>query len=51
MKKRFLSLVLAGVMALSLVACGGNEETTENTTTENTATEETTERPCIRYGD
>ena len=48
MKKRFLSLVLAGVMALSLVACGGSKETTETTdktetTTESTTTEETTE--------
>ena len=47
MKKRFLSLVLAGAMALSLVACGGNKETTESTTTETTTestetTEETT---------
>ena len=41
MKKRFLSLVLAGVMALSLVACGGSKETTETT---ETTTEVTTGR-------
>ena len=46
MKKKILSLVLASVMALSLVACGGaSAETTEETTetTEATETTETTE--------
>ena len=46
MKKKILSLVLASVMALSLVACGGaSAETTEETTetTEATETTETTD--------
>lgn len=43
MKKRLVSLLLCGVMALSLVACGGGEtESTESTTTESTETTETT---------
>ena len=40
--KKFLALVLALVMSLSLVACGGDDTTTEETT-DDTATEETTE--------
>ena len=40
--KKFLALLMALVMALSLVACGGNDEPAEETTDE-TATEETTE--------
>lgn len=34
MKKRLLSLLLVGVMALSLVACGGSKDNADNTTTE-----------------
>ena len=42
MKKRFLALLLAGTMALSLVACGSTDQTTNDATTEeqNQATEE-----------
>lgn len=40
--KKFLALILALVMSLSLVACGGDDTTTEETT-DDTATEETTE--------
>ena len=40
--KKFFALLMALVMALSLVACGGNDEPAEETTDE-TATEETTE--------
>ena len=40
--KKFFALLMAFVMALSLVACGGNDEPAEETT-EDTATEETTE--------
>ena len=44
MKKRFLALLLAGTMSLSLVACGGgSKETTTETTTTETTTEATTE--------
>ena len=52
MKKRLVSLLLCGVMALSLVACGGGEkastttektEATTETTTETTESETTTE--------
>ena len=46
MKKRFLALLLAGTMALGLVACGGGsseeQTTTDNTTTEQTTTEDQT---------
>lgn len=56
MKKRFLALLLAGTMALGLVACGGGseeqtttdttqEQTTEDTTVEDTTTEDTTNAP------
>ena len=49
MKKKLLSLLLAGVMALSLAACGGDDtaaddtagDTTDDTTTEDTAGGET----------
>ena len=39
--KKLMSLGLAGVMALSLAACGGTADTTESAaeTTESTATE------------
>lgn len=39
MKKRFLALLLAGTMAMSLMACGGSSDTT----TDNTATENETQ--------
>ena len=41
--KKFLALLLALLMALSLVACGGGDDTAteEETTTDDTATEET----------
>ena len=39
--KKFLALILALVMSLSLVACGGGDTATEETT-DDTATEETT---------
>ena len=42
MKKRLVSLLLCGAMALSLVACGGGEKESTETTTEAT-TEQTTE--------
>ena len=43
--KKFLALILALVMSLSLVACGGDDTTTTTTeeTTDDTTTEETTE--------
>ena len=46
--KKFLALILALVMSLSLVACGGSSDDTaatdeDTTSTEDTATEETTE--------
>ena len=40
--KKFFALLMALVMALSLVACGGNDEPAEETT-DDTATEESTE--------
>ena len=43
MKKKILSLVLASVMALSLVACGGASAETTEETTETTEATETTE--------
>lgn len=43
MKKKLLSLLLCGAMALSLVACGGGETESTDTTTENTETTETTD--------
>lgn len=43
MKKKLLSLLLCGAMALSLVACGGGEtESTDSTTTESTETTDAT---------
>jgi ABC-type glycerol-3-phosphate transport system substrate-binding protein len=44
MMKKFLALILALVMSLSLVACGRRDTTTEETT-DDTATEETTAAP------
>lgn len=41
--KKFFALLLALVMTMSLAACGGSEETAEETTGEETATEETTD--------
>ena len=41
--KKFLALILALVMSLSLVACGGDDTTTTEETTDDTTTEETTE--------
>ena len=43
MMKKFLALILALVMSLSLVACGGDDTAAEETTTDDTAAEETTE--------
>ena len=44
--KKFVSLFLALIMALSLVACGGSSDTAEDTAAEDTATEDTaTEEP------
>ena len=43
--KKFLSLILALAMALSLVACGGNDAAEEETPAEDTAVEETVEEP------
>lgn len=51
MKKRLLSLLLCGAMALSLVACGGGEAESTDTTTENTETTETTETTDSTEGD
>lgn len=46
MKKRLLSLVLVGVMTLTmLTACGSKETTTETPVEEETTVEETTEEP------
>ena len=39
--KKFLSLLLALIMVLSLAACGGSDEETTDTTTDDTTTEET----------
>lgn len=44
MKKKLLSLLLCGTMALSLVACGGGNSESTDTTTENTETTETTDQ-------
>ena len=41
--KKFLALLLALMMSLSLVACGGNDAAEEETPAEDTATEESTE--------
>ncbi len=41
MNKKFLAMLLAAAMTLSLAACGGSEST-ESTTTESTSTESTT---------
>ena len=46
--KKFFALLMALVMALSLVACGGNDEPAEETT-DDTATEETTEKAPEDY--
>lgn len=43
MKKRFLSIALAAVMAFSLTACGGNSGTKETTKAADTKTAETKE--------
>ena len=43
--KKYLALVLALVMCLSLAACGGSTSTSGNDTTENTASD-TTETPA-----
>lgn len=41
--KKLIALGLTVAMTMSLVACGGSDETTEQTTTENTETTESTE--------
>lgn len=41
--KKLIALGLTVAMTMSLVACGGSEENTEQTTTENTETTETTD--------
>ena len=38
--KKFFALLLALVMSLSLVACGGGDTANEDTSTDDTATEE-----------
>ena len=46
MKKRLLSLVLVGIMTVTmLTACGSKETTTEAPVEEETTVEETTEEP------
>lgn len=45
MKKRLLAFLLAGVMSLSLVACGGTEEAPAEETTEETTEETSGEVP------
>ena len=42
MKKKFLSLALAGAMALSMVACGGAQDNAPAATTDTGATTDTT---------
>ena len=46
MKKRVIASLLCMAMGLSLVACGGNDTTTETTTTDSAATEEKAEEPA-----
>lgn len=46
--KKFLALILALVMSLTLVACGGSSDTAEDTAGEDAATEETVEPITLR---
>ncbi|MFR5405427.1 MAG: hypothetical protein ACLTG0_08450 [Oscillibacter sp.] len=51
--KKFFALLLALVMSLSLVACGGGDTANEDTSTDDTVTEENggDSRHCQRCGD
>ena len=46
--KKLFALILAGIMCLSLVACGGNDAPAEETT-DDTATEETADPAAETY--
>ena len=45
--KKFFALLLALVMSLSLVACGGGDTANEDTSTDDTATEEIPPLPAM----
>ncbi len=47
--KKLIALGLTVAMTMSLVACGGSDETTEQTTTENTETTDTAEAGSVYY--
>lgn len=44
MKKKLVTLMLAGTMAFSMVACGESSETSKNETTEETVAEDSAEK-------